>query len=179
MPEQTAVRNPAPASIRTSLIGNVNPDGRPIIAGSCDSDNGVLAMQMGSRSSPSCCATSMSCSASASNDTAEAPYICVAMVWTFFLIGQATSYKCLNADGSSVALTTAFANSSAPLPPSVQWVETAASTAPTSRDCSRTHSSSATGSSMNALTATTTGTPWALTFAMCCSKFAKPFTNAS
>jgi len=31
-------------------------------------------------SSPICCATSMSRSACASNDTAEAPYICVAMV---------------------------------------------------------------------------------------------------
>src|SRR5437660_1656087 len=158
MPEQTAVRNPAPASSRTSLIGSVNPEGRPFNAGSCDSDNGVLAMQMGSRSSPNCCATSMSRSAPASNDTAEAPYIFVAMVWIFFLIGQATSYKCLNVDVSAVALTTAFANSSAPLPPSAQWVETAASNAPTSRDRSRTHSSSATESSMNELTATTTGT---------------------
>src|SRR6185295_7273719 len=161
MPEQTAVRNPAPASIRTSLIGSVNPDGRPFKAGSCDNDNGVFAMQMGSRSSPTCCANSMSRSAAASNDTPEAPYIWVAMVWTFFLIGQTTSYKCLNVDLSSVALTTAFANASAPWPPSAQWVETAASTAPTSRDRSRTHSNSAAESLMNAFTATTTGTPWA------------------
>src|SRR4051812_14880421 len=121
MPEQIAVRNPAPASIRTSLMGSVNPDGRPFKAGSCDNDNGVFAMQMGNPSSPSCCANSISRSASASNDTDEAPYICVAMAWIFFLIGQAVSYKYLNIDGSSVALTTAFANASAPWPPSAQW----------------------------------------------------------
>src|SRR5262245_16800357 len=120
MPEQTAVRKPAPASIRTSFTGSVKPDGRPFNAGSCDNDKGVFAMQIGNRSNPSCCANSISRSASASNVTSEAPYIWVAMAMIFFLIGQVTSYKYLNVDFSSVALTTDFANSSAPLPPSAQ-----------------------------------------------------------
>ena len=38
---------PAPAAIRISSIGIVNPVGRPFNFGSCDSDRGVFAMQIG------------------------------------------------------------------------------------------------------------------------------------
>ena len=53
IPEQIAVRKPAPAAIRSFLIGTVKPDGRPLRAGSCESEKGVLAMQMGKRPNPS------------------------------------------------------------------------------------------------------------------------------
>ncbi len=133
IPEQIAVKNPAPANIRSSLIGTVKPVGRPFSVGSWERERGVFAIQIGMSANPS------------RGRRLDLGFGLLFITHTGRPVHAAGNGFNLLLDGSRVRIEwpvgrTAFARRHhgtpeffSPLPPSAQCVETAAATAPAAK----------------------------------------------
>ena len=159
--------------------GRRHPVGRFSSVGSWLSDRCVLAMQTGIVPNPSWSIRARSFSAAGWKSTPSAPYTFVAIASTWSRIEVPSGVSWWKSFGRSQAPTTASASSTAPSPPSANPRFTTTVSAPAPTASSRISSTSASVSLGKLLTATTHGTPYAFTIAMCCWRFSTPRFTAS